>query len=99
MKYAYARVSTRKQSRDGNGLEEQIAKLKAEGYDELIIEEFTGSTTKRPKLDALIQRLQHGDTLIVTKLDRFARTTAEGSSLISDLLKRAASPSISSIWA
>ncbi len=88
MKYTYARVSTRKQSRDGNGLEEQIAKLKAEGYDELIIEEFTGSTTKRPKLDALIQRLQHGDTLIVTKLDRFARTTAEGSSLISDLLKR-----------
>ena len=88
MKFAYARVSTRKQSRDGNGLDEQIAKLKTEGYDELIIEEFTGSTTKRPSLDALIQRLQQGDILIVTKLDRFARTTAEGSKLISDLLNR-----------
>ena len=36
----------------------------------------------------LIQRLQQGDILIVTKLDRFARTTAEGSKLISDLLNR-----------
>ena len=88
MKFAYARVSTRKQSRDGNGLNKQIAKLKAAGYDELVVEEFTGSTTKRPYLDALIQRLQQGDTLIVTKLDRFARSTAEGSKLISDLLQR-----------
>ena len=88
MKFAYARVSTRKQSRDGNGLDEQIAKLNAEGYDELVVEEFSGSTTKRPRLDTLIQRLQHGDTLIVTKLDRFARTTAEGSKLINDLLRR-----------
>lgn len=74
MKFAYARVSTRKQSRDGNGLDEQITKLNAEGYDELVFEEFSGSTTKRPHLDTLIQRLQHGDTLIVTKLDRFARS-------------------------
>ena len=88
MKFAYARVSTRKQSRDGNGLDEQIAKLKAEGYDELVVEEFTGSTTKRPCLDALIQRLQQGDTLIVTKLDRFARSAAEGISLINSLLAR-----------
>lgn len=88
MKHAYARVSTRKQFRDGNGLEEQIAKLKTEEYDELVVEEFSGSTTKRPRLDALIQRLQHGDTLIVTKLDRLARSTAEGSKLINDLLRR-----------
>ena len=91
MKFAYARVSTRKQSRDGNGLEEQIVQLKIAGYDELVVEEFTASTTKRPKLDALIQRLQTGDTIIVTKLDRFARTTAEGSKLISDLLNRGVS--------
>ena len=45
MKFAYARVSTRKQSRDGNGLEEQIAKLKNVGFDELVVEEFTGATT------------------------------------------------------
>ena len=88
MKFAYARVSTRKQFRDGNGLEEQIAKLENVGFDELVIEEFSGATTKRPQLDALIQRLQTGDTLIVTKLDRFARSAAEGLSLINTLLAR-----------
>ena len=88
MKFAYARVSTRKQFRDGNGLDEQIAKLKNVGFDELVVEEFSGATTKRPQLDALIQRLQTDDTLIVTKLDRFARSTAEGLSLINTLLAR-----------
>jgi DNA invertase Pin-like site-specific DNA recombinase len=88
LKFAYARVSTRKQSRDGNGLDEQIAKLKLVGFDKLIIEEFTGSTTKRPYFENLIKRLKQGDTLIVTKLDRFARSTAEGSTLINDLLQR-----------
>ena len=88
LKFAYARVSTRKQFRDGNGLEEQIAKLENVGFDELVVEEFSGATTKRPQLDALIQRLQTGDTLIVTKLDRFARSAAEGLSLINTLLAR-----------
>ena len=88
LKFAYARVSTRKQFRDGNGLEEQIAKLENVGFDELVVEEFSGATTKRPQLDALIQRLQTGDTLIVTKLDRFARSAAEGLSLINNLLAR-----------
>ena len=88
MKFAYARVSTRKQLRDDNGLEEQIAKLKAEGYDELVVEEFTGSTTNRPAFDSLIKRLSSGDSLIVTKLDRIARSTAQGSVLINDLLNK-----------
>ena len=88
MRYAYARVSTRRQFRDGNGLEDQIAQLRLAGFDELVVEEFTGSTTKRPRLDDLIQRLQSSDTIIVTKLDRLARTTANGSKLINDLLNR-----------
>ena len=88
MKYAYARVSTRKQFRDGNGLDEQIAKLQAVGFDELVVEEFSGATTKRPCLDDLIARLKAGDSIIVTKLDRFARSTAEGISLINSLLAR-----------
>ena len=88
MKFAYARVSTRKQSRDGNGLDDQIEKLKAIGYDELIVEEFSGSTTKRPRFDSLFQRLNSGDSLIVTKLDRIARSTAQGSALINDLLNK-----------
>ena len=91
MKYAYARVSTRKQFREGNGLFEQIEKLKAVGYDSLVVEEFTGSTTKRPMLDDLVSNLKDGDTIIVTKLDRLARTTTEGSNLIKDLLNRGVS--------
>ena len=88
MKFAYARVSTRKQLRDGNGLEEQIEKLKTEGYDELVVEEFSGSTTNRPAFDSLIKRLSFGDSLIVTKLDRIARSTSQGSALINDLLNK-----------
>ncbi len=91
VKYACARVSTRKQSRDGNGLDEQFAKLQAVGFDELVVEEFTGATTKRSCLDALIERLQAGNTLIITKLDRFARSTADGSALINEWINRGVS--------
>ena len=88
MKYAYARVSTRKQSRDGNGLEDQISKLRSAGYDELVVDEFSASTNKRPNFERLLEKLKNGDSLIVTKLDRLARSTSEGSKLISDLLSR-----------
>ena len=88
MKYAYARVSTRKQSRDGNGLEDQISKLRSAGYDELVVDEFSGAITKRPNFERLLEKLKNGDSLIVTKLDRLARSTSEGSKLISDLLSR-----------
>ena len=70
MKYAYARVSTRKQSREGNGLFEQIEKLKAVGYDSLVIEEFTGSTTKRPMLDDLISNQRESKRIWLLKKSR-----------------------------
>ena len=88
MKYAYARVSTRKQFPEDNGLEEQTAKLKSAGFDKIVIEEFTGTTTKRPCLENLISRLQSGDMLIVTKLDRIARSATDGYALIKDLFNR-----------
>ena len=60
MKYAYARVSTRKQSRDGNGLEEQIARLRAVNFDELVVEEFTGSVVNfRNFKQAILSLLQN----------------------------------------
>jgi len=64
MKYAYARVSTQRQFLDGNSIEDQIAQLKIASYDELVVEKFTGSTTKRPRLDELIQRLECGNRII-----------------------------------
>ena len=94
MKFAYARVSTRKQFLNGSELDEQIAKLKLVGFDELVVEEFSGSSAERPHFDQLIQRLQKGDTLLVTKLDRLARSSAQGYALINDLLKRGISTHI-----
>lgn len=77
MIYGYARVSTRKQLH-GNSLEEQINALKAEGCEEIIQEQYTGTTTERPQFDALVNKLQPGDKVIVTKLDRLARNVVEG---------------------
>lgn len=44
-----------------------------------------GFNNDRPKFDNLIKRLQAGDTLIVCKLDRFARTVVEGAMLAQEL--------------
>ena len=42
----------------------------------------------RPKFNAMLEKLQPGDTLIVTKFDRFARTASEGATLIKELVER-----------
>ena len=82
MIYGYARVSAKAQLK-GNSLEEQRAELKRNGCEVIIEEQFTGKPTARPKFEELIKRkLQNGDTLIVTKLDRFARNVSEGISTI-----------------
>lgn len=88
MIYGYARVSTAGQSRDGNSLEDQVAALNAYGCDEIITEVYTGTKMERPRFAALLKRLQEGDTLVVTKLDRFARTTLEGCQTVKELFER-----------
>lgn len=82
MIYGYARVSAKTQLK-GNSLEEQRTELERNGCEVIIEEQFTGKTTSRPKFEELTKhQLQHGDTLIVTKLDRFARNVTEGISTI-----------------
>lgn len=88
MIYGYARVSTAGQSRDGNSLEDQVAALNAYGCDEILTEVYTGTKMERPRFAALLKRLQEGDTLVVTKLDRFARTTLEGCQTVKELFER-----------
>lgn len=88
MIYGYARVSSKGQLRDGNGLEEQTQKLQESGCEEIVVEQFTGTTTDRPYFSDLIKRLGKGDTLKVTKLDRFARSAGEGSLLAKELLAK-----------
>lgn len=88
MIYGYARVSTVAQCRNGNSLEEQTEALTAYGCDKIITEAYTGKTTERPQLNELLQRLRAGDTLVVTKLDRFARTVIEGVLTVRTLFER-----------
>ena len=87
MIYGYARVSTKKQL-EGNGLEVQEKVLFDAGANEVIKEQYTGTTMQRPKLDTLLEQLESGDTLMAAKLDRIARTAAEGASVIRNLQER-----------
>ena len=78
MIYGYARVSSKTQLQ-GNSIEEQELELMHNGCQKVIQEQHTGKTTDRPKFKKLIhETLQSGDTLMVTKLDRLARTVLEG---------------------
>lgn len=88
MVYGYARVSTVKQSKNGNSLDEQRDKLLEAGAQEVISDSYTGTKMDRPNLTALLERLQEGDKLIVTKLDRFARTAVEGGAIVKELHER-----------
>ena len=88
MIYGYARVSTRNQEDNGNSLDEQVNTLRSNGAEVIYSEAFTGTTTNRPKFNELLNILQEGDTLIVTKLDRFARSIVEGYETIEELINR-----------
>lgn len=86
--YGYARVSTAGQCRDGNSLEDQVAALEHYGCQTIIQEAFSGKTMERPKFQKLLERLQPGDTLVVCKLDRFARTAIDGVQTVRSLFDR-----------
>jgi|APSaa5957512535_1039671.scaffolds.fasta_scaffold14263_1 DNA invertase Pin-like site-specific DNA recombinase len=77
IKIGYARVSTLEQN---TAAQEKI--LKEEGCTKLYIDYLSGKNDKRPELKAMLDFIRSGDTLVVTKLDRLARSTA-------DLLKTA----------
>jgi DNA invertase Pin-like site-specific DNA recombinase len=91
MIYGYARVSTAGQSRDGNSLEDQAQKLRSAGCEEIYHDAYTGTKMDRPEFTVLMAKLANGDRLVVTKLDRFARTTAGGIETIRELLGRGVS--------
>lgn len=65
----YARVSTTDQS-----LDVQIDALTAAGCEKVFSEKLSGSNTKRPQLQQALEFVREGDTLVVTRLDRFARS-------------------------
>jgi DNA invertase Pin-like site-specific DNA recombinase len=89
-KYGYIRVSTVGQGRNGNSLENQINSLVAEGVDResIFSDTFTGTKMDRPEFSKLCLLLKEGDTLVVTKLDRFARSMIQGAQIVNELINR-----------
>jgi DNA invertase Pin-like site-specific DNA recombinase len=83
MKIGYARVSTL-----GQDLEGQIQTLEKEGCEKIYSEKFTGTKKERPQFQQLLQELNSGDTLVVTKLDRFARSTVDGIQTVKELFDK-----------
>lgn len=88
MIYGYCRVSSKGQL-DNNSFEQQEREIlnKYEGA-KIIKEQFTGTTTDRPKFNELIETLQENDILVVSKLDRLARNTVEGIEIVERLFSK-----------
>jgi DNA invertase Pin-like site-specific DNA recombinase len=94
MIYGYARVSTKGQDKYGNGLEVQEKQLRDNGAEIIYYESFTGTKKSRPELNKLMSVLKDGDTVVVTKLDRIARSTRDGLDIIEELLSKGVSINI-----
>jgi DNA invertase Pin-like site-specific DNA recombinase len=93
--YGYARVSTRDQDLAG-----QIAELKAAGCGNIYKEKASGARTDRPELAKVIRRLDAGDVLVVTRLDRLARSTRDLLNILDAVAKAGASfKSLKDTWA
>ena len=88
MIYGYARVSTKGQAKDGNSLEAQMDAIRNSGAEKIFVDSFTGTKLERPEFSKLLKEIKDGDTLIVSKLDRFARSVGQASDLITELIDR-----------
>lgn len=87
MKYGYTRVSTKGQL-DGNSIEEQTTAIHNVYNDaEIIIESYSGAK-ERPLFNKILESAQKDDYIIVTKLDRFCRSTKEGLEYIDHLMNK-----------
>jgi len=79
----YARVST-----TGQNLEAQLEQLEAAGCDRVYQEKASGAKADRPELAAMLDYARQGDTVVVCKLDRIARSTAHLLSIVDSLQKK-----------
>jgi DNA invertase Pin-like site-specific DNA recombinase len=81
----YARVSTQDQTLDA-----QLTVLKAADATRIFSEKESGAKTDRKELGKAIAALEQGDTLVVTRLDRLARSTRDLLNLLDAVAKRGA---------
>jgi DNA invertase Pin-like site-specific DNA recombinase len=93
--FGYARVSTRDQN-----LAAQDAELRTAGCAKVFKEKISGAKTDRPELLKAIGRLEPGDVLVVTRLDRLARSTRDLLNVIAAVAERGAGfKSLKDAWA
>jgi DNA invertase Pin-like site-specific DNA recombinase len=93
--YGYARVST-----DGQSLTAQVAELKAAGCTSVFQEKISGARSDRKQLAKLIAGLNKDDVLVVTRLDRLARSTRDLLNLLRDVADKGAGfKSLRDTWA
>jgi DNA invertase Pin-like site-specific DNA recombinase len=93
--YGYARVST-----DGQTLTSQNAALHAAGCAKLFAEKVSGAVAERAELGKLLKRLDQGDVVIVTRLDRLARSTRDLLNILDTIAKAGAGfKSLADTWA
>ena len=72
MLYGYGRVSTRDQD-----LTSQVVQLTASGCARVFTEKASGAKGDRAELAKVLRKLTQGDVLVVTRLDRLARSTRD----------------------
>jgi DNA invertase Pin-like site-specific DNA recombinase len=95
MAYGYARVST-----NGQDLSSQEAELLAAGCAKVFKEKVSGAKTDRAELAKVIRRLESGDVLVVTRLDRLARSTRDLLNVLATIGERQAGfRSLRDAWA
>lgn len=82
-KIGYARVSTRDQND-----ESQVDILEAEGCEKVFTDKVSGRLASRPKWDACLNYLRPGDTLVVTRLSRLARSVRNLTEVAATLAER-----------
>lgn len=93
--YGYARVST-----NGQTLASQGAALHAAGCAKVCAEKVSGAKTDRVELGKLLKRLDKGDVLAVTRLDRLARSTRDLLNILGTIAKAGAGfKSLADTWA
>jgi DNA invertase Pin-like site-specific DNA recombinase len=95
MEIGYARVSTREQDLTG-----QVAELTTAGCAKVYRERASGARGDRAELVKVMKRLQPGDVLVVTRLDRLARSTRDLLNVLASVTERGAGfRSLKDAWA
>ena len=95
MIYGYARVST-----DGQSVDAQVRQLRAAGCDKVFREVASGAKTDRAELAKVLAKLVADDVLMVTRLDRLARSTRDLLNTLGTIAERKAGfRSLGDAWA